>query len=127
MKHSFELTNNTPIHHRVRRPPPKCSDVVRKELDNARFGIITLTASEYSFLVVIAMKIDGKPRIWVEYRALNTVMKPERWHMSKIEENVDGLKRSTILRTLDLFSEYRQVRMVDHCKEKTTLMWTYGT
>ena len=110
VKHFFELTDNTPIHHPVCRLAPKHSDFVRKELNTMlNAGIITPASSAWSFPVEIATKKDGKPRFCVDYRTLNQRMKPVQFPMPKPEEIFEELVGSTVFITLDLFSGYWQV------------------
>ena len=90
-------------------------------------GIITASSSAWSFPVVIASKKEGKPRFCVDYRALNRVMKADRWPLPKIEELFDDLSGSRFFTTLDLFSGYWQVRMENSCKEKTTFICRFET
>ena len=115
--HSFELETEPPVHSRARRFPPRHATVVRQELDKMLgAGIITPSRSAWSFPVVIASKKDGKPRFCVDYRALNRVMKADRWPLHKIQEIFDDLSGSHFFSTLDLFSGYWQVRMDESCK-----------
>ena len=128
VEHDFELSDDRPIHFSPRRMPPRHSEVVRQELDKMlEAGIITPSASPWSFPVVIASKKDGKPRFCVDYRILNRRMKADRWPLPKTEEIFDDLEGSKVFSTLDLFSGYWQVRMAEQCKEKTTFVCRYGT
>ena len=128
IQHEFELTDSSPIHFSPRRLPPRHSMLVRREIDKMlEAGIITPSTSAWSFPVVIASKKDGKPRFCVDYRIMNRRMKADRWPLPKMEEIFDDLEGSNVFSTLDLFSGYWQVRMADHCKERTTFICRYGT
>ena len=128
VRHHFDLTDNTPIHHRARRLAPKHNDYVRKEIDDMlEAGIIVPATTARSFPVVIAAKKDGKPRFCVDYRTSNRVMKADRWPLPRIEEIFDDLQGSTVFTTLDLFSGYWQVKMEETSKEMTSFVTRYGT
>ena len=128
VRHYFELTDYTPIHHRAHRLAPKHNEFVRKELDNLLdAGIIVPASSAWSFPIVIASKKDGSLRFCVDYRSLNRVMKADRWPLPRIEEIFDDLRGSTVFTTLDLFTGYWQVKMSETCKEMTTFVTRYGT
>ena len=112
VSHSFELIDDTLISHAVRRLPPRHNAVVREDINKMqRARIITPSAAAWSFPVVIATKKDGKLRFCVDYRALNRVMKADKWPLSKMEEVFDDFEGSKVFTTLDLFSGYWQVRM----------------
>ena len=128
VSHSFELTDETPIHLRSRRLSPKHNEFVRKELDDLLdAGIIVPTSSAWSFPIVIASKNDGKSRFCVDYRALNRVMKADRWPLPHFEEIFDDLRGSNVFTTLDLLSGYWQIKLDESCKEKNTFVTRYGT
>lgn len=127
VRHAFDLTSDVPIHSRARRLPPKHNDMIRDEIYKMLWaGIITPASSAWSFPFFIATKKDGKPRFCVDYRALNLVMKADRWPLPKVQEIFDDLGDSSFFTTLDLFTGYWQVRMDDHCKEKTNFVCRFG-
>ena len=90
-------------------------------------GIITPAVSAWCFPVVIASKKDGRPRFCVDYRALNKVMKADRWPLPKIEEMFDDLQGSKLFASLELFTGYCQVRLSEEGKEMTTFVCRFGT
>ena len=90
-------------------------------------GIIKPSISAWSFPVVIVRKMDGTTRFYVDYRLLNSQMKPDKWPLPKVQEIYDDLEGSKVFSTLDLFSGYWQVRMADECNEKTTFACRNGT
>jgi hypothetical protein len=127
-EHSFELTTDVPMYQRNRRLNPKHNDIIREELDKMLAArIIKPAISAYSSPVVIVAKKDGKPRFCVDYRALNAIMKPDRWPLPNIEEILDDLQGCRYFSTIDLFSGYWQVKVSESCKEKTTFVCKYGT
>lgn len=119
IKHAFELTNDTPISHSLRRLPPRHNEILRGEfvkmLDP---GIYNPSASGWYFPVVIVSKKDGTPRFYVDYRSLNSVMKPYKWPLPRIKENFDELAGGQWLTTLDLFSSYWKIMLQDGVKEE---------
>lgn len=79
VKHSFELTENRPIAHLVRRLPPPHNEVIRTDLVKMlQSRIMTPSVSGWSFQVVIASKKDGTSIFFVYYRSLNSLMNPDK-------------------------------------------------
>ena len=104
------------------------NDIVRKELDNMlEAGIITPSSSAWYFPVVVVSEKDGNPRVCVDYRTINQRMKEDRWPLPKIEEIIDDLEGSADFTSLDLFSDYWQIRMAQQCKEMNTFVCHHGT
>lgn len=104
------------------------NDIDRSEMDKMLdAGRITPSSCAWSFPVVMISKKDGKSRFCVDYRALNTKMKLNRWLLPKVTEIFDNLEGSGYFTTLDLFYGYWQVRIDEKCKEMTTSVCRYGT
>lgn len=128
VEHLFELSDDTPIYYRCSRIPPKPNGIIKKELGMMlEAGSITPDSSAWSFLVVIATKKDGKPRLWVDYRKLNQRMKPNQLLPLMILEIFNELARIVFFSTLDFFSGYWHVRMSGRCKEMTVFPCRFGT
>lgn len=68
-----------------------------------------------------------KSLIFLYYRAINSIMKPDRWPLSKIEEFLDDLEGRLFFPTLDLFSGYWEVPFSDEFKENTNFVCRYGS
>lgn len=128
---AFEMINGTrgmTRPHRCRRMPPKHNEIVKKELDlMLEVRIVTPAFSAWSFPVVIATKEDGKPRFRVDYRALNQLMKPDRFTLPKIHKIFDELAGGVYYKTLDFFSGYWLVSLNEQCKKKTTFVCRFCT
>lgn len=128
VRHCFELKDENAVHSPAHRMPPKHHQLVRVEIKKMlEAGIITPVSSAWSFTGVIWTKKDGQLRFFVDYRVLNKRMKPDCWHIPKIQEIFDDLSGGKVFTTLDLFSGYWQIRLGEGCKEKTTFVCRFGT
>lgn len=93
------------------KKPPAYNEVIKKEVDRLlESGIITRTESSWISPVVIVTKKDGGPRCCVAYRRLNTVMKRDRWPISRVDEIFDDINGNKILTTIDLFRDIGWLR-----------------
>ena len=117
VSHSFQLIDDTKNSHAARRLPPKHNAVLSEEIYKMqRAWIITPSAAAWSFTVVIATTKDAKHRFCVDYRALNRVMKADKWPLPKTEEIFEYREGRKVFTTLDFLSGYWQVRMDSWCK-----------
>uniref|UniRef100_A0A1B6DY26 Reverse transcriptase domain-containing protein n=1 Tax=Clastoptera arizonana TaxID=38151 RepID=A0A1B6DY26_9HEMI len=86
-------------------------------------GIIRPSTSPWSSPVVIVNKKspDGTPkyRFCVDYRALNAITHGDAYPLPNIVETLDCLNNSIYFTTLDLYSGFHQVKMVEEDIEKT--------
>lgn len=80
-------------------------------------GKITPASYAWSFLVVIANKKDGAPRICLEYHELYGKMKSDRFMWPEVQEIFEELFEGLLFTMLDLFSRYWRIRLSDFCKE----------
>ncbi len=83
----FEHTSDEPIFQKVRRPPPKFDNLLKKEVDRMlAAGIITPVESSWTLPIVLVAKKGGSPRFCIDCRKLNAVMKRDRWPLPLIDK-----------------------------------------
>lgn len=83
-------------------------------------GIIQLSSSPYSNLVLLVNKKDVSLRFYVDFRALNLAIVPDKFYISMVEEFPVELYGSTIFSKTDLKSGYHQIRMTKEDIPRTT-------
>ena len=89
-KHYFSLVSGNTIFEPYRRLSPAHNEIVCKEVDRMyEAGIISPVESAWAFPVVITAKKDGGPRLCIDYRRLNKVVKTDRWLMPHVDETLE--------------------------------------
>ena len=71
-------------------------------------------------------KANGKCRMCVDYRALNTRTVRDRYPLPSIQSILSTLEGSTVFSNIDLVSGFQQIRIHDQDVEKTTLDTQFG-
>ena len=71
-------------------------------------------------------KKDGRLRLCVDYRAINSVTRPMRYPLPRIEDILDSLGGATVFSRLDLKSGYHQLRMAPNHIHKTAFITKFG-
>jgi hypothetical protein len=84
------------------------------------------SVSPYAFPVVMSSKKDGKLRFCVDYRKLNKVTFKDRYPLPRVEETIDALHRAKYFSTIDLFSGYWQIEIIEEHKHKTAFISEFG-
>ena len=81
-------------------------------------GTIRPSHSPWTSNVVLLKKKNGKLRICIDYRQLNSNTKNDSYALLRIEELLDSLGGNTYFTTVDLKSGYHQVEILEQHKER---------
>ena len=92
-----------------------------------RVGVIQPSKSPWSIPVVLVRKgMDGSLRFCIDYKALNSVTKPNLFLLPRINDLLDQLGSSHSFTTLDLATGYWQIKVHANSQEKTALITHQG-
>ena len=123
----IDTGDKQPIKQRVRRMPFALRQEVARQLRLMQeSGVIQPSRSPWASPVVLVRKKDGSNRFCVDYRRLNSVTKPDRYPLPRIEDLLDQLGQSKYFSSIDLASGYWQIRMHPESREKTAFVTPYG-
>ena len=123
IKHRIDLVDNTPFKQKHRRIPPSMIDEVCKHIEELLSScIIKKSKSPWASNVVLVRKKNGKLRMCVDNRMLNTKTVKDNYALPRTEEIFDvlnGSTGSTVFITIDMKSGYHQVSVEDSHKCRT--------
>ena len=120
VKHSINLTNETPIKQRHRHIPPAMVDEVRQHLaDMLKSGVIRESSSPWSCPLVFARKANGSLRLCLDLRLVNQRTIKDAYYLPRINETLDYLGGSRFFSCIDLQTGYWQVEIEEQHKERT--------
>ena len=120
VKHNIDTGLSPPIRERPRRLPLVQQAEVDKQVKGLLDrGLISPSSSPWSSQVTLAQKKDGKWRLCLDLRKVNSVTKKDSYPIPRIDESLDALSGAQWFCTMDLASGYWQVEMEEGSKEKT--------
>lgn len=126
--HKFQMKEPKvrPVCHPLRRTSRKEDEILRREVEiMLKSRVIRPAESAWGSREVIADKKDGGDLFCVDYRALNKMMKGEKFLIPKIEEIIDELKYGQVLSRLNLLAGYWKVNFAEHLQEMRTFRCKY--
>ena len=101
-------------------------EVARQLRKMQEAGMIQPSNSPWASPVVMVKKKDGTHHFCIDYRALNTVTKPDLCPLPRIDDLLDQLGNARFFSTLDLASGYWQIRVHQNSREKTAFITPQG-
>lgn len=127
-QHFIDTGNHKPI----ALPPYRMSfpklrelkDEISKMLDS---DVIEECDSAWASPVVMVPKRDGSTRVCVDYRKLNSITKPDRYPIPRIDDLLHAAKSTKFMTTLDLECGYFQISVAEEDRDKTCLITPFGT
>ncbi|KAK3741817.1 hypothetical protein RRG08_018517 [Elysia crispata] len=120
VEHTIELEDPKPFKQRHRRIPPHMFEEVRDHLRQLEAcGVIRPSKSQYSSPVVCCRRKDGKLRLCVDYRLLNSRTRKDNYCLPRVDEILDSLRGAKYFSRLDLKSGYHQISIREDHKPYT--------
>jgi hypothetical protein len=86
----------------------------------------TSGAAPWRYTALLVPKKDGKDRMVVDFRALNSITKKDSYPLPRIDDIFDGLGRATVYSCLDAMGGYNQVELDEGSREKTAFATPHG-
>ena len=119
--------NQSPIKQHPYRMSPYELDELKRQIDDMMSkGWICPSDSPWSSPVLFTKKKNGKLRLCVDYRQLNTVTKSDHYPIPRIDDNLDRLANCSYFSILDLASGFHQMPLDVDSEELTSFNTRYG-
>ncbi|CAM4719510.1 unnamed protein product, partial [Lepidochelys kempii] len=127
VEHNIRLHDSQPFRERCRKIALSEMEDVRHHLQElAANGIITESRSPYASPIVVVRKKNGKIRMCIDYRTLNSRTVVDQYTMPRVQDALDCLLGSQWFSVLDLRSGYYQIPLGEEDKEKTAFICPLG-
>ena len=126
-EHEIDTGSHKPVKQPPRRVPIALADEERKAIADLREkGIIRPSSSPWASPLVLARKKNGKIRVCVDYRKVNSLTNKDAFPLPRVQDCLDTVAGSILFSTLDLTAGYHQVRVKEESIPKTAFVTKYG-
>ena len=117
-----------PVQQRRRAFAPKRDQVVAKEVTKLLTAgfIHEVYYPDWLANVVLVKKANGKWRMCVDFTDLNKVCPKDSFPLPRIDQLVDSTTKHKLLKFMDAFSGYNQIKMDEKDQEKTAFITSQG-
>lgn len=100
-----------PVKQRYYLMPPNIQDINKQVDEFIKKGYIRESNSPWASTILMVPKKNGKWRMCVDYRKLNTLIKKNAWPLPYINDILNQLKVANFVSSIDLVSGYHQIEM----------------
>ncbi|GFU86087.1 hypothetical protein TNCV_3937561 [Trichonephila clavipes] len=107
---------------------PVKKEVLREHIEALlRQNVIEECEFPYAAPVVLVPKPNGKVRLCVDYRKLNSVTKVDAYPLPRMDYLLNETRPTSFMSTIDLHSGYHQVKVAVDDQDKTAFVCPFGT
>lgn len=104
------------------------NEIVHKELFRLLEGrTVTFLKSAWTFSFVVATEKDWNLHVWIDYRSLNKIVKPDSFPLPDMEEILKNFNGFSMFITFALLSGPWQVPLAETCRDMTASTCKYAT
>jgi len=105
--HTIDTGNASPLKQRFYRTSYKNQEFIKEEIDRLlKSGLIQPSRSQWTSPVVVVEKKNGKKRLCIDYRKLNSITKKDNYPLPRIDDMLETLEGSQWFTSLDLASGF---------------------
>lgn len=127
LNHDVDVGDASPVKQSPYRLNPVKLDLVSKEIEYMlKHDLIQPSVSPWSSPIVLVKKADGKFRMCVDYRKVNSNTKNDSFPLPRIDDCLDRIGSAKFITKLDLLKGYWQVPLSDRAREISAFVTPFG-
>lgn len=120
LTHRIDTGMHEPINLKYYPVSPKIQERIKTEIDRMlKLGAIEPSNSSWCFPVVLVKKSNGRDRLCLDSRRLNSITKKSAYPLPSMSSILDSLGKAKFISSLDLKDGFWQIPLSEDSKEKT--------
>ena len=109
-EHEIKTGDAAPVKEPPRRVPLAYADKKKAAIEDMKAkGVIRESVSPWASPICLVSKKDGGVRLCVDYRKVNSLVKPDGFPLPRVQDCLDAVAVSKWFSTFDLTSGYYQI------------------
>ena len=126
-EHEIKTGDSQPVKQPPRRVPLAYAEKKKAAMEELKAkGVIRDSVSPWVSPIVLVSKKDGAVRPCVDYRKVNSLLKPDGFPLPRIQDCLDAVAGSSLFSTLDLTIGYFQIPLKEEDIPKSAFVCKYG-
>ena len=126
-EHSIDTGDAAPIKQRPRRVPLAYAEEEKKAIEDLlQKGVIRKSTSPWASPIVLVRKKNGTVRPCVDYRKVNSLVKPDGFPLPRVQDCLDAVAGAKYFSSFDLTSGYFQIPLKEADIPKSAFCCKYG-
>ena len=122
----LEQGHRPPSRPLFRLSPAEVEEAKRQVQELLSKGWIVPSQSPYGAPIMFVTKKDATLRMVIDYRQLNSITVKNKWPLPRIDDIFDQLSRASLFSSIDLTSDYHQIRLAKDERKKTAFRTPFG-
>ena len=128
ISHRIDTGQHRPVRQPLRRHPTAYLQAIDEYVERLQENnIIEPSAGPWASNIVVVRKKDGRLRLCVDYRAVNSRTYHDSYPLPNVEATFDALSGASWFCTLDLRAGYHNIPVAEEDRDKTQFVTRRGT
>ncbi|GFV04706.1 retrovirus-related Pol polyprotein from transposon 297 [Trichonephila clavipes] len=128
VEHEIQLVSDQPVRTRPYRMSHRQNEILKNEINRMlKLGIIEVGESDYMSPMILVEVAGKEPRLYIDYRKLNGIIRTEYFPLPNIEERVEKVSAAKFITVLIVSKEYWLIQLSKTAQRDSAFCTSFGT
>ncbi|GFY02386.1 retrovirus-related Pol polyprotein from transposon 297 [Trichonephila clavipes] len=127
-EHEIQLVSDQPVKTKPYRMSHRQNEILKNEINRIlKLGIIEVGESDYMSRMILVEVAGKEPRLCIDYRKLNGIIRTEYFSFPNIEERVETVSAAKFITVLIVSKGYWQIQLSKTAQRDAAYCTSFGT